>query len=355
MPDVWTPDDLQFADIRATHFESVEHVAGDLLAATGEPRSRLKGITVAEASLRAAELLMTADDRDRAAIVARQVLQDVRSRSEKLAAACILARAGDQGPVEALTGPTLAALGDRPSPDVITDSVALALSLANGEQFELAARIADEGNAAYVRWKAGAGRRADRNGTLGNLVDLARETILTARQDLQDLIAGRRANEPGMQPSTLPPWPALFGSSLAWWPEAEYQRVVRQVPDLRSVLGPTWREHTAAVESAMRALVEPASRQRDATAYSLAAGDFGNFCGYLRRTRADPRHATTMTGFTARLVARAEIGASGIKQPTPWPPADGSWCWCGSNARYRDCCRSLVATPSTITTSGHKS
>jgi hypothetical protein len=340
MPDVWTPDDLQFAHIRATHFESPEHVATDLLAATGEPRSRLKGVSAPEASLRAAELLIAADDRDRAAIVARQVLQDVPSRSEKLAAACILARAGDQGAVEALAGPTLMALRNRPSPNVITDSVALALGLADGEQFELATRTADEANAAYIRWKAGAGRRADRNGTLGNLVDLARETILIAHRDLQDLAAGRCADEPGMQPSTLPPWPALFGSCLAWWPEAEYQRIVRQVPDLRSILGKTWRDHTATVESAMRAL---APEPRDATAYSLAAGDFGNFCGYLRRTGADPRQGTTMTGFTARLVGRAEIGVPGIKQPPPWPPAERSSCWCGSNARYRDCCRSRVA------------
>jgi hypothetical protein len=342
MPDVWTPDDLQFADIRAMHHESADHVAADLLAATGKPSSRLKGITAAEASLRAAELLIAADDRDRAATVARQVLQHVRSRSERLAAACILARAGDQGPVETLAAPTVMALRDRPSPDVITDSVALAVGLADGEQFELATRTADEANAAYVRWKAGAGRRADRNGTLGNLVDLARETILIAHRDLQDLAAGRCANEPGMQPSTLSPWPALFGSCLAWWPEAEYHRIVRQVPDLRSVLGATWRDHTATVESAMRALAEPASQPRNATAYSLAASDFGNYCGYLRRTGADPRQATTMTGFTARLVGRAEIGVPGIKQPTPWPPAEGSPCWCCSNARYRDCCRSRV-------------
>src|SRR5260370_9373693 len=32
----------------------------------------------------------------------------------------------------------------------------------------------------------------------------------------------------GMQPSTLPSWPALFASCLLWWPEAEYQQARRE-------------------------------------------------------------------------------------------------------------------------------
>lgn len=79
------------------------------------------------------------------------------------------------------------------------------------------------------------------------MVKLARQTVAEVHRDVQDLAAGRREDEPGMQPSLLLPWPALFGSCLLWWPEAEYQRIVRQVPDIRSVLGATWREHTVLV------------------------------------------------------------------------------------------------------------
>jgi hypothetical protein len=291
--------------------------------------------------LRAADLLIAADDRDRAAIIARQVLEDVRGRPKKLAAACLLARAGDQDAVEALVAPALSALQDRPSQVVIMEAVALALGLADGGQFELAARVADEATAACARWNAGPGRRADRNGTLGNMADLARQTVLAAHQDLQDLITGQRVDEPGMQPSLLAPWPALSGSCLLWWPQAEYQRIVRQLPDVRSALGATWRDHTATVESAMLALVptEPVSRLGGATAYSLVAAGFEYFCGYLRRTCADPRLATTMTGFTARLIGLAESGTGAIRQPVPWPPPERSRCWCGSNARYGRCCQ----------------
>jgi hypothetical protein len=339
MPQVWTPDDLRFAAVRAAHFEPAEQVAGDLLAAAGQP-SRLQDVTAAEASLRAAELLI-AQDRDKAASIAGQVLQDVRGSSEELAAACMLARAGHQDAVEALATPTLRALQDRPSQVAIMDAARLALNLADGGQFELAARVADEASATYARWKAGPWRRADRNGALGNMVELARQTVVAVHQDLQDLVTGQRANEPGMQPSSLQPWPALFGSCLLWWPEAEYQRIVRQVPDARSVLGATWRDHTVTVESAMLALVPagPVPSQGGATAHSLAAAEFEYFCGYLRLTGADPRLATTMTGFTARLIGLAEIGARGVRQPVPWPPAERSQCWCGSTARYERCCR----------------
>jgi SEC-C motif len=127
---------------------------------------------------------------------------------------------------------------------------------------------------------------------------------------------------------------------MLWWPEAEYQRIVRQVPDVRSVLGTTWRDHTATVESTLLALVPtgPASRTGSATAYCLAA-NFEEFCGYLRATRADPRQASTMTGYTERLVNLAHSGVPDARQPTAWPPAEDSRCWCGSNARYRRCCQ----------------
>lgn len=104
MPQVWTRDDLRFADVRVAHFEPAEQVAGGLLAAAGQPESRLEGVTAAEASLRAAELLI-AQDRGRAASIAGQVLRDVRGSSEELAAACMLARTGHRDAVEALAAP----------------------------------------------------------------------------------------------------------------------------------------------------------------------------------------------------------------------------------------------------------
>jgi SEC-C motif len=339
MPQVWTPDDLLFADVRAAHLETAQQVAEDLLAAAGEPGSRLEGVTVAGASFRAAVLLIAAGERDRAAVVARQVLQEVRGSPEEAAAACMLARLGDRDAVEALAAPALAALQERPDPIVMGEAVGLAINLADHDEFDLAVRIADEVIAAYGRWKSGAGRKADRSGALGDWAELARQAVLGIRQDGLDWEEGRRVDEPGMQPSMLPPWPALSGSCLLWWPEAEYQRIVRQVPDVRSFLGATWRDHTAKVESAMLTLVPagPLPRLGGTRGYSLVTAEFEYFCGYLKLTGADPRLAPAMTGLAARLI---DQGADDVhRRPIPWPPAERSRCWCGSGARYARCCQ----------------
>ncbi|MGE5288087.1 MAG: SEC-C domain-containing protein [Micromonosporaceae bacterium] len=339
MPQVWTPDDLLFADVRAAHFEPAQQVAEDLLAAAGEPGSRLEGVATIEASFRAAVLLIAAGKRDRAEVIARQLLQEVRGSPEEAAVACMLARLGDRDVVEALAAPILAALRERPDPIVMGEAAGLAINLADHGEFDLAVRIADEVMAACGRWKSGAGRSADPSGELGDWAEDVRRAVRGIQQDVQDWEDGRRVDEPGMQPAMLPPWPALSGSCLLWWPEAEYQRIVRQVPDVRSFLGVTWRDHTAMVESAMLALVPPGPvpRRGGASGYSLVAAEFEYFCGYLKVTGADPRQATAMTGLAARLIDRGAGG--GHRQPAPWPPGKRSRCWCGSGARYGHCCQ----------------
>lgn len=44
---------------------------------------------------------------------------------------------------------------------------------------------------------------------------------------------------------TYPPWPDGFEGRLAWWPEPEYVRLKRQLPELAALLGDPWRGHTA--------------------------------------------------------------------------------------------------------------
>ena len=41
-----------------------------------------------------------------------------------------------------------------------------------------------------------------------------------------------------------PGWPAGVGGRLLWWPEAEYGRLVRQLPEVAAVLRSPWRGHT---------------------------------------------------------------------------------------------------------------
>jgi len=137
------------------------------------------------------------------------------------------------------------------------------------------------------------------------------------------LVYLRRTGQDGRLDSR--PWPALCDSCLLWWPEAEYDRLVRQVSQATCFLGGRWSDHVAIVESAMRTAAavpaEPAS---------LVAATFDDFTTFLLARKADPREATTMTSLTPLMRTASK--------PVRWPPSPRKSCWCGSGYRYRDCC-----------------
>jgi hypothetical protein len=135
--------------------------------------------------------------------------------------------------------------------------------------------------------------------------------------------SGRPADIAGQEP-----WPSLVDDRLVWWPAAEYDRIVRQVPELSGILGGPWREHTARVESFMSAAVPAVG-----TARLLAHADFAKFTTYLERAGADPCASTVQTAFTRHAGA-------GYHYPARWPPGRRYPCWCGSHRRYPLCCGS---------------
>ncbi|MBO0835490.1 MAG: SEC-C domain-containing protein, partial [Actinobacteria bacterium] len=119
-----------------------------------------------------------------------------------------------------------------------------------------------------------------------------------------------------------PAWPAVVGGRLGWWPEAEYVRIIRQVPELARVLGDPWRHHTSRVEAALRASSRGGERH-----IKLADVQFPEFVNYLVSTHADTVDAKVLTNFAPTTFARQT-----------WPPKARAQCWCGSGSRYRDCC-----------------
>jgi tetratricopeptide (TPR) repeat protein len=343
MPDVWTPDDLRFA--LAAYLEPPRQVAGDLLAAVGQPATRLDDVTAFQARLRAAEVLLRAGERTEAMTVLRRAVQEAGRHADprtQVAAAAVCAEAGDPAEAEALV---MQALRARPAVyTLIGGLIKASLGLAGRGHFEQAIRIADE-TIASTSGLSGHGYRGALNTRIADLAGLAKEEILAIRQEC--LAAGadpadRQARRQGSDQhaeelaegaSSQPPWPALAGSCLLWWPCAEYGRVVRQVPGLRDVLGATWREHTARVESAMAAAMaaEAAPAGSGDARLSLAAADYEEFARYLERTGADPRLAQVMTAFTGHAGA-------GHQRAARWPPGRRDPCWCGSKKRYRRCC-----------------
>ncbi len=338
------PDDLRFALIRAAHLEPPRQVASDLLAAADQPATRLADVTAFQARLRAAEVLLEADQRGEGITVLRQAVQDQGPDPDprtQVAAAAVFAEAGDAAEAEALV---MQASRARPAGyGLLGGLLEVSLGLAALGHFEQALRIADE-TIARSRLSDRRGR-AGLNARITRIAELAREEILklqreaeaagvdlTDRQAMRERRDQRRAHL-RERASSQPPWPVLAGSCLLWWPRPEYGRVVRQVPELCDVLGAPWRDHTARVEKAMAAAAaaEATPARSGATQLSLAAAEYEKFAQYLERTGADPRLAAVMTAFT-------EHAGSGYEHAVPWPPRRRDPCWCGSKKRYHRCC-----------------
>ena len=146
MPDAWTADDLLFALVRAEHLELPRQVADCLLSAAGQPGTRLAGVTPLEAQLRAADVLISADLRDEAIEVVRQVVRaaghdpDGRAR---MTAAPVLADAGAADEAAALA---IAVARERPGSEYVHLGYLYSLwfYLASNGQLAQATRIADE-------------------------------------------------------------------------------------------------------------------------------------------------------------------------------------------------------------------
>ena len=345
MPDVWTPDDLRFALVRAAHLEPARQVASDLLAAADQPATRLTEVTAFQARLRAAQVLLEADERDEGVAVVRRAVQEAGPGPDpqtQVAAAAVFAEAGAAAEAESLV---IGAFQVHPDVYSLLGSLLqVSLALAGLGQFEPALRMVDE---TIKGTSAPPSRRGhgDLNARIIRIAELARQEVLALQQeaqaagiDLADREAMRERRDRsradlGEQASGQPPWPALAGSCLLWWPSAEYGRVVRQVPELREVLGSPWRVHTARVEQAMADAADAAtvSASGGATQLSLAAAAQEKFVQYLERTGADPRLAAVMTAFT-------EHAGAGYEHAARWPPGRRDSCWCGSKKRYHRCC-----------------
>lgn len=317
---IWTADDVLFAPVRAMRGDAREYV-DELLAAASAP-GRLDGVTPAQVRICAAQILLHAGDLDAALRTGSEALAaaapaDLGAR-ERFTLAQIFVAAGDADravdlAAEALTGKvTYVNFGSR---------IALILQLAEAGRFDHALRLCD----APVR-RATAGALGSR---IGQLLELTRQQVLAiqaeaeaAGPDFRFITTTPAPDAARAAAATPPAWPAVVDGHLGWWPEREYPRIVRQVPELGTILGDTWRQHTSRTESALRA-----SSRRGEHGLKLVAQYFDDFVDYLIRRRADPGDATVLTD----IASKSSHGRA-------WPPTGRDSCWCGSGRRYRDCC-----------------
>ncbi|MET0496248.1 MAG: SEC-C domain-containing protein, partial [Actinoplanes sp.] len=111
---------------------------------------------------------------------------------------------------------------------------------------------------------------------------------------------------------------------LLFWPQAEFDRLLKEWPALSQSYGATWDEHRARLE---RELVRLAGAGR--TGLTLLAGSVAGLTGYAGRD-GDPADPKTRAGYARRLAeGSGQLG---------WPPERNEACWCGSGNKYKKCC-----------------
>jgi hypothetical protein len=325
-----------------------------LLAAANEP-DRLQDVDPTVTRVRAADLLSLEDDPalpDDAVAIMREAVElalppEIEMARDGLAKT--LAAQGNLAELDALVRTVLTEPSSLTSAYTLLGICPLAAIFGYGRQ---AAGWLDEAIAATGTGRSGPGRQrvADRN---------ARQVLEDTKRRLPRIRSAMAAD--GCDPddpaaarqrmrtrpvavatvSTHPPWPAGFQGRLVWWPEPEYARLVRQLPEMATLLGGPWRGHTARVQAAMTGGAPPvvgadpaagADSLADGAAppHSLVAAEFTQFAEFVEWSRADPLAPGTMTAFGAL--------AGKLTDPVRWPPRDRAACWCGSGMRYRDCC-----------------
>jgi hypothetical protein len=168
------------------------------------------------------------------------------------------------------------------------------------------------------------------------ILDIERRATADGADPLEAAACRRREarSEAVAEIAAQRPWPSLADGRLLWWPSADYDRLVRQVPEVTGILGGTWREHTARAESFMSVAAQGTV---GTLPLLLAHADFAKFAAYLEQAGADPRLSAVQTGFTRHAGA-------GYHYPARWPPGGRYPCWCGSHRKYQRCCGAAPAT-----------
>lgn len=161
------------------------------------------------------------------------------------------------------------------------------------------------------------------------------DAVQTAREKLRALAQGGSAGaaESRTGHSALP---AETGLTL-WWPQREYVRLERQLPELTAIIGSPWRRHVTSVEASLRNQALRGHREQ-----RLLPAEFDGFIAYLTAADVDLRTTAALDRFAAPgretgdwLVPRWVPDAT---DTMAWPPRPKDRCWCGSGDRYKNCC-----------------
>ncbi|MGB6455036.1 MAG: hypothetical protein WBH47_11180, partial [Streptosporangiaceae bacterium] len=256
LPDVIDYDTLVVAPALAVRAGAVRPVVDELLAVANDP-DRMQGVDPTLIRVRAADLLSQEGDPalldDAVAILREAValaLPDEVGIAQN-ALAKTLAEQGNVAELAALVQPVLREPPSLTSAHTLLGICSVATIFGYGQQ---AAGWLDEAIAA-----SGA-VRSDR--PVRHLLEETQRRLATIRTTMA--ADGADPDDPAAAQQRLrtrptavgtvaayPPWPAGFEGRLVWWPEPDYIRLLRQLPELSTVLCGPWRGHTVRVQAAM--------------------------------------------------------------------------------------------------------
>lgn len=317
MPEKLNIDDLVFAKVRAKYLEPPGRVADRLIEAAADPHC-LDGVTRTDTLIFAADVLIRAGELQAAISLLQRMLDDgtpdpYGSGGQMLARALI--GAGRLEEAEVLIRARSAVL---PNP-ALAFWIAIP-DLAEAGYYEQALRFTD------------AIEEIQPSGNQDYTVDLRK-----ARGKIQAMAVTGELAAAGQ--ATGPP-PESTRYAL-WWPQAQYVRLCRQLPEVTSVIGSPWRQHIAGVEAGLR------DRARlDERDLRIVPADFDSFVAFLVAADVDPRTEAAMDRF-AQPGRETLDWLAPTWTPTPadwaaWPPQPKDRCWCSSGRRYKKCCGALA-------------
>jgi uncharacterized protein YecA (UPF0149 family) len=110
-----------------------------------------------------------------------------------------------------------------------------------------------------------------------------------------------------------------------FWPEEEFRTLVTRWPHLAAQVGATWDEHRRRVERHCATLEQHGLRVQQ------LPGDVPGFVAFLAARKATKPDEDDLNAYPDLRTVTIPM--------TAWPPARPAPCWCGSERKYKQCCR----------------
>jgi uncharacterized protein YecA (UPF0149 family) len=133
-------------------------------------------------------------------------------------------------------------------------------------------------------------------------------------------------SEAGWSPAGVDGTPPYATAALSvFWPEEEFRILVARWPHLAGHVGATWDEHRRRVERHCALLEQEGLRVQQ------FPGDVSGFMTFLAARKVTKPSDVDLNAYPDLRTVTIPM--------TAWPPARTAPCWCGSERKYKQCCR----------------